>query len=580
MSDPLPQESVRKTFGHKVVPWFTLIVAILLGVGGLFFASITRLVSSSSWVAHSYQILDTLDLTEAQFSDAEAAERGYVATCKQAMISPFRSDLPHIYANLATLRALTVDNPVQQRHVDKLHTALSGELARMSMVMSTTLSGKQLKAEEMLADPHDTSAMGEILVTISNMEHEERKLLDVRLANLQFFARMTLGACVLGIIACGGILGFVFWLIRRETGKRAQSEASLNDANAKLQTSLEEVRHYNESARSIGLLGELLQTCRNTREALTITGKHLTQLMPDASGAIGLFGDTRDRIEVTHAFGDGTAFQRDFAPDDCWGLRRGRSHASSPQSAEPACDHLADNRHYVLCMPMIAQGETLGVLSIATSRPDGFALPERRTIQTITEQLSLAFANLLLQDTLRHQSLRDALTGLFNRRYLEDALAREIGRARRNTIPLSVIMLDVDHFKRFNDTNGHDGGDALLAEFGQTLARFVRGEDIACRYGGEEFAIILPGADLAAAAQRAEELRAAIKRMTVRLRGATLAQVTASLGVAGLHEHGKTGPDVMKAADEALYDAKKAGRDRVAIAQRFTDFGASPAHVA
>jgi diguanylate cyclase (GGDEF)-like protein len=229
---------------------------------------------------------------------------------------------------------------------------------------------------------------------------------------------------------------------------------------------------------------------------------------------------------------------------------------------------------------MIAQGETLGVLSIGTMRPGGFLLAEQRTLQTVTEQLSLALANLMLQETLRNQSLRDALTGLFNRRYLDDALAREIGRARRNVLPLSVIMIDLDHFKRFNDTNGHDGGDALLTEFGRTLSSVVRGEDIACRFGGEEFAVILPGADLAAAVQRAEEVRAAISRMTVKLRGAALAPVTASLGVAALHDHGKTGPDLLKAADEALYEAKKEGRNRVAVAQRFGSQAVLPATVA
>ncbi len=302
MTPASPAQPPTGTFGLKLVPWFALIGVILLAVSALIFVSITRLISSSTWVAHSYQILDTLDLTAARFSDAEAEERGYVATCKQSMISPFRADLPRIYAYLAALRALTADNPVQQAHVERLHNALSNELARMSMVMMTTLDGGQLKAEKMLADPHDISAVSNILVTVSNMEREERRLLDIRLGSLQFFAWMTLAACAMGIVACGGILGFVFWLIRRETMRREKSEAALGEVNVKLETSLGELRHYNESARSIALLGELLQTCRNTREAMAITGKHLTQLLPDACGAIGLFNETRDQIEIIHKF--------------------------------------------------------------------------------------------------------------------------------------------------------------------------------------------------------------------------------------------------------------------------------------
>ena len=175
----------------------------------------------------------------------------------------------------------------------------------------------------------------------------------------------------------------------------------------------------------------------------------------------------------------------------------------------------------------------------------------------------LHFSEYEVAHRLRRQLARDTMRRISarrNRRYLEDALAREIGRARRHASPLSVILIDVDHFKRFNDTNGHEGGDVLLAEFDQTLARFVRGEDIACRFGGEEFAVILLGTDLNVAAQRAEDLRAVVKRMTIRLRRQTLASVTASFGAATLHEHDKTGPDVMKAADDALYEAKDGTR--------------------
>jgi diguanylate cyclase (GGDEF)-like protein len=169
------------------------------------------------------------------------------------------------------------------------------------------------------------------------------------------------------------------------------------------------------------------------------------------------------------------------------------------------------------------------------------------------------------EEALRELSVRDPLTGLFNRRYLEETLNRELWRAARNQRPVGIIMLDLDHFKRFNDTYGHGGGDALLREVGGFLGKHVRGSDIACRYGGEEFTIILPDATLEITRQRAEELRQGAQQLALQLDGAESDPVTFSLGVAGFPTHGNTGSEVLAAADAALYQAKAAGRDRVVV---------------
>jgi diguanylate cyclase (GGDEF)-like protein len=269
-------------------------------------------------------------------------------------------------------------------------------------------------------------------------------------------------------------------------------------------------------------------------------------------------------IEASQEIGGGAGFAHEFAPDECWGLRRGRLHEG--RGPEPLCAHLPANGTPAFCLPMIAQGDTIGVMS--ASAPHGFSDVERQTIETIAEQLSLALVNLRLQESLRHQSLRDPLTGLFNRRYLEDVLLREVARMRRRNEPLSVVMIDIDHFKRFNDTHGHQGGDALLAEFGLLLSRHARDEDIAVRYGGEEFALIMPGASLEIAAERAERLRDLVKRMHVRLSGKALGLVTLSSGVAAYPIHGSSGMAVIGEADAALYRAKRQGRDRVECASQ------------
>jgi diguanylate cyclase (GGDEF)-like protein len=166
------------------------------------------------------------------------------------------------------------------------------------------------------------------------------------------------------------------------------------------------------------------------------------------------------------------------------------------------------------------------------------------------------------------QAVRDPLTGLYNRRYMEETLEREIRRAERRYASLGVIMLDVDHFKRFNDTFGHAAGDTLLQELGSFLMGHIRGEDIACRYGGEEFALILPDASLEGACGRADDLRERIKALGIAHRGQPLGAVTVSMGVAAYPDHGHTGEELLRAADAALYEAKAQGRDRVVVSKR------------
>lgn len=552
----------RSTLGRRIVPWFIAVSVILLAIVGGIYQSVTQLISASGWVEHSYQVLDTLDLTSARFVDAQSAERGYVATCSRVLLLPYRTDLPRIYSDIAYLRLMTADNPLQQQRVEKLHGALSNEFSRMSAAIAYAAQGKTQLADAAVADPKDRVDVKHILEITQEMEKEERGLLSKRIARVNFFATATLIAIGIGVLACVGILFFVFRLVRRESRQREEAQASLYQTNERLQDSLAELRVRSDAAQSIALLGELLQTCRNTGEALGLTARHIAQLFPAASGIIGLFTREHDRIEIRKAIGDEASAQ-DFLPDDCWALRRGRLHHFRKSDSEPHCEHLLEKMRDTYCFPLAAQGETLGVLSLGSERVDSLSDVEQQTVQTIAEQLSLALANLYLQETLRHQSLHDPLTGLFNRRYMEDALARETSRARRNKQPLSIVMLDIDHFKRFNDNHGHEGGDALLAAFGQLIARHARGEDIACRYGGEEFALILPGASLSVAADRAEELREAVKHLNLELRGKSLGPISLSAGVASFPEHGDQGTRVMAVADAALYRAKQSGRDRV-----------------
>lgn len=191
-------------------------------------------------------------------------------------------------------------------------------------------------------------------------------------------------------------------------------------------------------------------------------------------------------------------------------------------------------------------------------------LAEQR-LQDVNLQLVAQLAEIqALQEKLSEEALRDSLTGLYNRRYLEETLARELLRAGREERPLSLVMMDIDHFKRLNDTYGHQAGDLVLKELGAMLREHIRGEDIACRFGGEEFVAILPGASLETAVERAEAWRRAFQAMRLPFEGQCL-QSTLSLGIASFPKQGATGDELLFQADSALYMAKRAGRNRVKV---------------
>jgi diguanylate cyclase (GGDEF)-like protein len=275
-------------------------------------------------------------------------------------------------------------------------------------------------------------------------------------------------------------------------------------------------------------------------------------------------------LEAVSTWGEAPVGELVFPPTDCWSLRRGRVNVGDQTHREMFCRHLprAHPGRY-LCLPLLAQGETLGMLHIqdlSDFNPERVE-PLHTLAVTVSDHISLALANIRLRETLRHQVIHDVLTGLYNRRYLEETLEREIYRVRRKGASLGLIMLDLDYFKHFNDTYGHEAGDNLLRTLGNFLSDRVRREDVACRYGGEEFVLILAEASQEIVQQRAEDIRQEFPKLPVMYRGQILESVTVSLGVAMFPDDGATGRDVLRAADDAMYRAKAQGRNRVVVAE-------------
>ena len=347
-------------------------------------------------------------------------------------------------------------------------------------------------------------------------------------------------------------------------------------ANLQLTASVERAELYTEQIGQLTSVGQLLQSCQSVEEVYNVVQHAMARLFPFDSGSVSVLNSSGNLLESMTTWGVAPMGQRVFGPDECWAFRLGRPHLASEFESPLRCVHFpADTQTTTLCVPMTAQGDSLGILHFSFAAPrvagkdvetDTLRSTRGRLAIALGEHIALALANLRLREALRNQSIIDKLTGLFNRRYVEGILDRECRRASRGGRPLAVLVLDVDHFKRFNDVWGHDGGDAVLRDLAALMQSHFRGEDIACRYGGEEFVMVLPDSTLAAATRRAEEFRLAVHTLEVQHGEHTVGTITVSIGVSALPEHGLTPGQLIEVADRALYEAKRLGRDRTVAA--------------
>ena len=364
--------------------------------------------------------------------------------------------------------------------------------------------------------------------------------------------------------------------IAEDITEQKERERALQEAHEKLNVALRELKQQAQDTAKLSELVDILQSCQSAQEAYEITENVLAGMLRSTSGALCITSPSRDIVEMVGTWGNSSSSEKTFRPDECWALRRGKIHRVKDLTSRLRCAHVNKSlANGYICVPLAAQGETLGVLYVEDLRqPDAAAMETEldpgddleRQAGAVGERISLALANLRLREVLRGQSIRDPLTGLFNRRFMEESLERELRRAVRGKQQVALLMLDIDHFKSFNDTFGHQAGDALLRALGNLLKESTRGQDVVCRYGGEEFAFVLAGASADAARKRAELLREEIKQLNVQYGGQLLGAVTLSIGIAVFPENGESAEHLLKAADGALYRAKENGRDRIVAA--------------
>jgi diguanylate cyclase (GGDEF)-like protein len=420
---------------------------------------------------------------------------------------------------------------------------------------ATTLSadGHPDHAKALLSERQTAGALADV----RNATASALAVADARLDQHEDNIRLgTLAVLLLQVLSGTLAIATLFFAFRSSAREADGRSAALKSAD----TSREQVARLFEMA-------DVLQSATDYGDANQVLKATATELLPGFGGALYVFNNSRDRLVLSTSWGpsDGAAPPETIQPDQCWALKRGKAHLNRTAGSKLCCEHHHGDET-VLEIPMIARGEIMGLFQLFAPGEDA---EERLAAITglgsaIADGMSLALANMGLREKLRNQALRDPLTGLYNRRYMEDCLQRFVRLADRENREVSVVMVDLDHFKKINDEHGHAFGDGVLRDTAMTIIGGLRETDVVCRYGGEELVVILPDCNLDRAADKAEVLRVRIEALS-QTHGAS---ISASFGVASVPYTSTGVSDLLGAADGALYKAKQNGRNQVVMAPR------------
>ncbi len=536
------------------------VCAVLVTVlaGGLVYSDTQKLISAAGIAEHSREVLSALQAASLNTERIEFRTRLYLLTGDGDQLSAARSEANQLDTAALHLKALVADNRGESGNMDNLAACTEA----LNHALNTLNTQSALPSTQILYCQE----------TISLMSEQERRLLNARDQKSQHISTVSLVTEFAFIGLSLLTLVVLFGFLLRDALLRQRTEQQTLLTNEELAQSIKALEDQASESDLLTSARDELQLCVDLRQVYQSAANSFSRLLPQSSGSLCMINNSRQMVEVVSSWGK-NLIESFSPPESCCGLRSGQPRWRQPGVSELHCSHFAaaPPEHY-LCVPIVAHGDTMGVLCIeCQDERSMLSLRERFDgLRQLLQLTGMAVASLNLQTKLENQSLRDPLTGLYNHHFMQIALGRELARASRHQSVLALFMLDIDHFKRFNDTYGHAAGDTVLKAVAEVFRSIVRGEDIVCRYGGEEFTIILPDIGEDIANQRAEAIRKSVEKLRVPLKTEDYAQVevTVSIGVAFYPADGTSSDALLRMADEALYRAKREGRNRVSLAQR------------
>ncbi len=556
---------------RKIKGGFALAVVMLAAMGAAAYWNTRQLIETAGLVDQTNSSIAMLKSLQADLSGAESGQRGYLLTDNEQHLEAYYLSINALRDSIRDLRQLAEAEPEQQAQIQIVENQVSERLASLQTVLNTYEREGFAAAQDLIEQDIGRQLSADFQASVQTLLLEAEQWLEERTRQAEINSRNTVIA-----VGLSGIFALIFvpvagGIIIRDISARRQIEAKLQDSQQQLKQWLIDLEQRRSEISQLGELSDVLQACFTLEEAYRVLGELVQRLFPNTVGGVFIISESKTLVEAVATWGELPQQAKIFGPADCWALRRGRPYFLDQGHSGLRCEHLSQvSAQPTVCVPMMAQGEALGILHLMPPSHQPLSPEKQLLTTTVAEHVAIAIANLKLRQTLKNQSIRDPLTGLFNRRYMEEALDLEIKRSQRGDTGMGLIMLDVDHFKRFNDTFGHEAGDLVLRELGSFLQSMIRNSDIGCRYGGEEFMLLLPEASLEATHQRAEQVRLGVKQLKLEFRRQPLGPVNLSLGVACLPQHGTTAEDLIRAADTALYQAKGKGRDQVVIAKAAT----------
>ncbi|WP_263357021.1 sensor domain-containing diguanylate cyclase [Acidicapsa ligni] len=527
------------------------LLTVLAGL--LVYRNTRRLISGADWVQHTQEVLTAIQRASMWNERIEYRTRLYRLTGEEEQLNRARSSANLLENSVITLRVLVADNPYQVTNVESLGIC-SQNLSRVVNTFNMQSTVPELPIQRCQQ-------------TINRMLDEEQSRLKERTAvRQQSSLASTIGEFgYVGLSLVGLVVLFGFLL--RDAVLRQRVGRQMLLTNERLASSVNALEDKANESALLTFSRDELQLCVDVSQVYESAARSFLRLLPMSSGSLCIINNSRQLVEVVSSWG--VAALEDFnPPESCCGLRSGQPRWRQPGVSEIHCTHFVGHLpERYLCLPIVAHGNTLGVLYVQCNTDEDVAAVNARLdgLRQLLQLTGMAVASLNLRTKLESQSIRDSLTGLFNRHFMQISLERELARAARRKQTLAVFMLDVDHFKRFNDTHGHAAGDTALQAIADLFRTNIRTDDIACRYGGEEFTIILPDVSGATAYDRAETVRKSVTSLKVPLEDETYGEFSLSIGIALYPSDGETADLLLRRADQALYRAKRGGRNQVVV---------------
>lgn len=528
-------------------------VLFTLVAGAVLYSNTQTLTAAAQWVQHTQEVLNSLQRASNFAERVEYRSRLYGFDGDEDNLSRARAAANSLNTSAAHIRSLVADNPGQTANVDSLVACASR--------LTDQLAGFKQNS------PIPAVQVQQCQKIIGLMTDQEQLLLTERTRHSQ--SRLLTSVSTEFLLVPVSIISLLvlFSFLLRDAVERQRAAREALRTNEDLARS---VSALEDTARESELMTNArneLQLCVDVQQVYDTATSNFSRLLADTSGCLYMIDTSRQSVEVVSSWGE--ANRDHFSPpESCCALRSGQPRWRQPGVSEIHCAHFtgaAPERYH--CRPIVAHGNTIGILYVQCGNDRIVQQVNGRmdAMRQLIQITALAVATLNLRTRLENQSIRDSLTGLFNRHFMQISLEREILRSHRRKQIMAVFMLDVDHFKLFNDTHGHAAGDAVLKSFAEVFKNNIRAEDIACRYGGEEFTIILPDTNVRGACDRADSIVSAISELKVQVGQHTFDGFGVSIGVAFYPGDGDTPEELLQRADSALYDAKRSGRSQVSL---------------